>query len=383
LDVNYNIQKLKERLNFVSKIMSTNSGLTPIWLQKHLLNWFDSHGRKYLPWQEDKTPYRVWVSEIMLQQTQVATVIPYFLRFMAHFPDLKSLAAAPEDTVLHYWAGLGYYSRARNLHKTAKKVLELYAGIFPCDSEILQTLPGIGKSTAGAIQAIAFETCAPILDGNVKRVLIRLHGITEWYGEKNTLATLWSLAEKYTPVKRVADFTQAMMDLGATVCVRGKPACAHCPFKQKCVAHAQGLEKILPKKKPARVMPVRTVTMLILQAEQTVLLEKRAGRGVWHGLWSLPERNGLLAIPALQTVCEQELKLAVEKISLGTPFRHTFSHYHLDILPAFIVVRRHRAKVMEDNLQIWYNLRQPQALGLPAPITTLLQTLVPTLLEEV
>ena len=237
--------------------------LSPKKFQTQILSWFDQHGRKTLPWQLNKTPYRVWVSEIMLQQTQVSTVIPYFQRFMERFPDVASLAAATEDEVLHLWTGLGYYSRARNLHRTAKIVMEMHQGVFPDELEALEKLAGIGRSTAGAIRPLAFEKKAAILDGNVKRVLTRLHGITEWPGENKVAAQLWSLAEKYSPEQRIADYTQAMMDIGATLCVRGTPRCGDCPFQKFCVAYQQGIAKDLPKKKPSAKIPVRQATLLV------------------------------------------------------------------------------------------------------------------------
>jgi len=202
-------------------------------IHRAVLKWFDQFGRKNLPWQQNKTPYRVWVSEIMLQQTQVTTVIPYYERFMSIFPTLKSLAEAKEDAVLHLWTGLGYYSRARNLHRTAKLIQENFHGIFPDTLDALQELPGIGRSTAAAILSIAFQKPATILDGNVKRVLSRLFAITEWPGEKETLEKLWKIAEKLTPNERVDDYTQAMMDIGATICIRGKPHCENCPLQKK------------------------------------------------------------------------------------------------------------------------------------------------------
>ena len=239
--------------------------MTPHQFQTLLLNWFDHSGRKHLPWQQNKTPYRVWISEIMLQQTQVKTVIPYFERFMQQLPDIVSLANAHEDKVLHLWAGLGYYSRARNLHRAAKIIVETYQGNFPDTVFSLQQLPGIGQSTAGAIVAIAFNQKAAILDGNVKRVLARLHGISEPVNEKRTEKKLWELAEHYTPDKRAADYTQAMMDLGATLCTPSKPACTACPLIQHCVAHQLDIVDVLPKKKTTRELPIRSATFLIVK----------------------------------------------------------------------------------------------------------------------
>jgi A/G-specific adenine glycosylase len=360
----------------VVSMINENKSLSPKKFQNHVLNWFDVHGRKTLPWQYNKTPYRIWVSEIMLQQTQVNTVIAYFDRFLQTFPTLTSLAAASEDAVLHLWTGLGYYSRARNLHRTAKIIVESYAGKFPADLEELQKLPGIGRSTAGAILAIAFEKQAAILDGNVKRVMTRLHGIMEWPGEKRVHDALWKIVEKYTPKQRVADYTQAMMDIGATLCVRGKPNCLACPFQKYCAAYTQGITATLPKKKPTLQIPTRQVTLLILQKNNDfVLLEKRPSPGIWGGLWSLPEIAGTLTAADIQKTCLERFAYTIKDIQLGEKFRHTFSHFHLEILPAFLTVTERRAKIMEADQQIWYNLQQPSKLGLPAPIKTLLTRL--------
>jgi A/G-specific adenine glycosylase len=340
-----------------------------------VLSWFDKHGRKALPWQFNKTPYRVWVSEIMLQQTQVATVIPYFQRFMATFPDVASLASASEDAVLHLWTGLGYYSRARNLQHSAREIVSRFNGIFPDNSAALESLPGIGRSTAGAILAIALEKKTPILDGNVKRVFVRLHGITEWPGEKNTEILLWSIAEKFMPDKRCGDYTQAMMDLGATVCVRGIPKCGACPLQNYCVAYQQSNASSLPKKKPTKKIPTLAVTLLVIQNENQVLLEKRPQKGVWAGLWSMPEMPAASSVAEIKTLCLQRFNYRVSDIKFGAQFRHTFSHYHLDITPAFISLVRRPAKIMEDAQQIWYNLEQPNSVGLPAPVKNLLREL--------
>jgi len=344
--------------------------------QQLIMQWFDQHGRKHLPWQKNKNPYRIWVSEIMLQQTQVSTVIPYFQRFMARFPDIKSLALAHEDDVLHLWTGLGYYQRARHLHKTAKIICESFQGHFPNDLIALVSLPGIGRSTAGAILSIAFEKPAAILDGNVKRVLTRLHGITQWPGEKETLQQLWTIAEEYTPHIRIADYTQAIMDLGATLCIRGKPNCIACPFTKHCIAHAQGTATHLPQAKPRKTLPVRQATLLmILQKPHYVLLEKRSASGVWKGLWSLPEIAGIADIKSIRKAFLARFHLHIEKITLGTLFRHTFSHYHLDILPVILNIADHSTKIMDDKQQIWYNLQHNQSVGMPAPIKTLLNQL--------
>jgi A/G-specific adenine glycosylase len=350
--------------------------LTPHLFQQQLLNWFDQFGRKDLPWQQDKTPYRVWVSEIMLQQTQVNTVIAYFDRFMTHFPTIEELANANEDSVLHLWTGLGYYNRARNLQKAAKMIIREYDGQFPDQLDTLQKLPGIGRSTAGAILSIAFNKPAAILDGNVKRVLTRVHGITEWPGTPRVTEQLWSIAEKYKPTQRIADYTQAIMDLGATLCIRGKPRCPECPFQESCIAHSQGIEKTLPYSKPHKTLPVREVTLLILQKNtHSVLLEKRPPVGVWASLWSLPEINGISSFKEIKKICHQRFQLEIEKVQIGTSFRHTFSHFHLDIVPALITVTAKNSLLMENEQQIWYDLKNSQTVGLPAPIKALLNNL--------
>jgi A/G-specific adenine glycosylase len=340
--------------------------------QQLILSWFDTHGRKTLPWQQNKNPYRVWLSEIMLQQTQVTTVIPYYERFMQRFPDVASLASATEDEVLHFWTGLGYYNRARHLHHTAKIIAQDFQGKFPSTLEELQQLPGIGRSTAGAILTIAFQQPAPILDGNVKRVLTRLHGITEWPGEKHVTESLWKLAEKYTPNERVADYTQAIMDMGATLCVRGTPQCQSCPLQRYCVAHLQGIAKTLPKTKSTAALPTRKTTMLVLHNKDKVLLEKRPPTGVWASLWSLPEISHATDELAIRQHCQQRFGCKASHIQVKNQFRHTFSHFHLDILPVFVTITSVRLKGMEANQLIWYNLQQPEKVGLPTPVKKLL-----------
>jgi A/G-specific adenine glycosylase len=341
-------------------------------IQNAVLTWFDSYGRKTLPWQENKTPYRVWLSEIMLQQTQVATVIPFYLRFLANFPKIEQLAAASDDQVLHLWTGLGYYSRARNLHKTAKIIAQKQA--FPSNLQDLQELPGIGRSTAGAILAIAFNQQAAILDGNVKRVLTRLHALTTWPGEKKTHDLLWLLAESYTPAQRVADYTQAMMDIGATICIRGTPKCPACPLKKVCLANKLDIAKTLPKKKPSKKIPIRSVLMLVATKQNKhVYLEKRPSTGIWGSLWSLPELPSNANQADINSACMQHFNCLPKAIQMGNSFRHTFSHFHLDITTAFISLARVPRKIMDGQQQIWYNLDQPENIGLPAPIKKLLK----------
>jgi len=343
---------------------------------QHILNWFDCHGRKNLPWQFDKTPYRVWVSEIMLQQTQVNTVIPYFERFMQRFPDVRALAMASIDEVLHLWTGLGYYSRARNLHRSAQLILQNHDGNLPASLEELQNLPGIGRSTAGAIIAIAFKQKAAILDGNVKRVLTRAFGITAWPGEKKVENSLWEIAETLTPHERIDDYTQAMMDIGATVCVRGTPQCEKCPLKINCLARQLGIEKTLPHPKPQKTLPVKQTTFLIIQHKQTIFLEKRPSQGIWGGLWSLPTLDHFSKPEEITRHCQQHFKFQTKTIELGHSFRHTFSHFHLEILPAFVVLTRKPSKIMASEQQIWYNLRESQEVGLPAPVKKIVESLL-------
>ncbi len=343
--------------------------------QTLLLGWFDQHGRKHLPWQFNKTPYRVWVSEIMLQQTQVATVIPYFERFMNRFPELPALAAAHEDEVLHLWAGLGYYSRARNLQRAAKMVMSDFNGKFPEDVDNLVKLPGIGQSTAGAILSIAYNQPAPILDGNVKRVLARLHAVTEPVNDKETENQLWDWAVKYTPKQRCADYTQAIMDLGATLCTRSKPQCGSCPFIKHCAAYAEGIAELLPRKKATREVPVRTATFLLLRKGEKVLLQKRPPAGIWGGLWSLPQIDGEPDKKAIRMLCRQQFQITVADYEELPAFRHTFSHYHLDIHPVVVEASKLPAKLMEADCQIWYNPKAPEAVGLPKPVQTIVRNL--------
>jgi len=335
-----------------------------------ILKWFDQHGRKELPWQQPRTPYRVWVSEIMLQQTQVNTVIPYFQRFIERFPDIRSLALATDDAVLEMWAGLGFYARARNLHATAKILFQQYASQFPEDLALLQTLPGIGRSTAGAIFALGMNKPAPILDGNVKRVLSRLFAVTGPTNDAKVLKQLWALAETYMANKRPADYVQAFMDLGALVCTPTQPSCKSCPLVSQCLAYAQGTPTAYPTPKQQRALPVKSVNLVILlNAQKEVLLEKRPPAGIWGGLWSLPE---CASSENIQQWCQKHYQCQVSKQQNLPAFRHTFSHFHLDITPVLVKVKKSQPAVMESLPRVWYNLATPGAKGLPAPIKKLL-----------
>jgi A/G-specific adenine glycosylase len=345
-----------------------------------LLAWFDTHGRRNLPWQQDPTPYRVWVSEIMLQQTQVATVIPYYQAFMARFPDLETLARAPIDDVLHHWSGLGYYARARHLHRAAQVLVAEHGGSFPQSLEAVMALPGIGRSTAGAVLALARGERHPILDGNVKRVLARHFGVEGFPGDPRTQRRLWAVAERCTPAVRVADYTQAIMDLGATVCVRRRPLCNACPLSGDCVARLTGRQVELPAPRPPRARPARTTCMLLaVRDRQSVLLERRPPHGIWGGLWGLPEFSSL---ETARDWCARELRTeAAMPQRLGT-LRHAFTHFDLDIEPVRIDCQRIDA-VMESDRYVWYDPARPQSLGLAAPVRALIESalnpLTPTL----
>lgn len=338
-----------------------------------LLAWFDQHGRKDLPWQRERTPYRVWLSEVMLQQTQVRTVIPYFERFVGALPTLASVAAAPEDRVLALWSGLGYYSRARNLQRAAQICVDRHDGALPRNIDELSALPGIGRSTAAAILAQTAGEPHAILDGNVRRVLARWHGVRGWPGASATQKTLWQHAEQHTPRERVADYTQAIMDLGATLCTRSRPQCARCPVSSACVALREGLTAALPEAKPKRALPTRATTMLIVRdAQGRVLLERRPPTGVWARLWSLPEMdNGASAPDHLH----ERYAVRVDTTIALDRFVHTFSHYHLQVTPLLFTGTPIANRVADDPDRDWYSHGQFSMLGLPAPVRKLLETL--------
>jgi A/G-specific adenine glycosylase len=337
-----------------------------------LLEWFDTHGRHDLPWQKTLSAYSVWVSEIMLQQTQVSTVIPYFERFMARFPKVDTLAGSSLDDVLAHWSGLGYYARARNLHKAAGIVRDQHHGEMPDEFEALIELPGIGRSTAGAILSIAFDQRHPILDGNVKRVLTRRAGIGEWPGKTAVMKELWEIADELTPNERVADYTQAIMDLGATLCTRARPLCMHCPVSTDCRARMDGLQDRIPAPKPKKTKPRRSVRMLVLQDDTgAILLEKRPPSGIWAGLYSLPELPKDASIDdwirdyiGARITNERHL----DKIS------HSFTHFDLDIQPLLAQLGDPCA-TMEAADRLWYKPGRSQRPGMPAPVSRLLESL--------
>jgi A/G-specific adenine glycosylase len=348
-------------------------------LARRLLDWHRTHGRHDLPWQIGISPYRVWVSEIMLQQTQVATVIPYFERFMQRFPDLQSLAQAPEDDVLHHWTGLGYYARARNLQKAARQVWLNHGGELPHTLDALVALPGIGRSTAAAILSIAGGQRAAILDGNVRRVLSRLFAVVGDPAQSATANTLWALAERLTPAKNTGSYTQAIMDLGATLCTRGKPDCACCPWAADCRALAQGKPGDYPAPRRRREIPVRGCQMLVISNEVgELLLERRPPSGIWGGLWSFPE---LAPDDDPADACLRIAGQLPRKQHNGTVFRHTFSHFHLDAMPVYLQVRGAAGGVLAGDRIAWYKPGE-RALGLAAPVKRLIDSLATTPIDE-
>ena len=335
-----------------------------------VLTWFDTHGRKNLPWQQNVTAYRVWVSEIMLQQTQVATVIPYYQRFMESFPDIITLANADEDLVLQHWAGLGYYSRARNLHKAAKQLRDEFSATVPCDLENLQSLAGIGRSTAGAILSLAYGQRQAILDGNVKRVLTRYHAIEGWSGKSHILRQLWQIAESHLPDTRYANYTQAMMDLGSTVCTRSKPKCLGCPIHADCTAFQAGNPTAYPTPKPKKKLPEKkAIFLLLMNADNEIFIMKRPPSGIWGGLWSLPQFDTYSQAQQWYThYFSTDLPIAIDE----SHFSHTFSHFRLQAQTLLITQSTSIKRVMEGTPSLWYNNSTTFMGGFPAPIKTLL-----------
>ncbi|MEH0666776.1 A/G-specific adenine glycosylase [Vibrio scophthalmi] len=338
-----------------------------------ILEWYDAYGRKNLPWQQNKTAYSVWLSEIMLQQTQVATVIPYYQRFLARFPTVTALADAPQDEVLHLWTGLGYYARARNLHKAAQIVRDQYQGEFPQQIEQLNALPGIGRSTAAAILSSVYKQPHAILDGNVKRTLARCFAVEGWPGQKRVENQLWSFACEHTPSRDVDKYNQAMMDMGAMVCTRSKPKCSLCPVSTFCAAYKQGNPLDYPGKKPKKEKPVKETWFVILHHNQQVWLEQRPQSGIWGGLYCFPEHHNAAIEPSLDTRGVLPSSIVDQQPLIA--FRHTFSHYHLDITPILVDVSKQPDRIMEGSKGLWYNLSQPVEVGLAAPVKQLLESL--------
>ena len=348
---------------------------------ERLLAWFATHGRKDLPWQRPKDPYRTWVSEIMLQQTQVQTVIPYFERFVLRFPDVNALADAAQDEVLQHWSGLGYYARARNLHRAAQIVRDEHGGEFPDTLEAVMELPGIGRSTAGAILALSRDQRHAILDGNAKRVLARHEAVKGWPGTTAVANRLWEIAERNTPTDNVAAYTQAIMDLGATLCTRSSPACDRCPVAADCKALNMVTDTLrlskkvsvtsFPGRKPKKEKPLRATTMVLANHDGHVYLERRPEAGIWGGLWSLPEVND----EAVGEWCRDRFEREPLHMQSWKVLRHSFSHYDLDIQPIVVRIAAPLSKVADSDGASWHRLDDELPGGVAAPVNRLLEQL--------
>ena len=348
---------------------------------RDLIAWQKAYGRHTLPWQQTRDAYRVWLSEIMLQQTQVAAVIPYYQRFLERCPDVQSLAQASNEEVMALWSGLGYYTRARNLHKCAKQVVEQYQGQFPSDPRLLQELPGIGRSTAAAIAAFSHGVRAAIMDGNVKRVFARVFGVEGFPGSKPIEDQLWLRAEALLPEQDIEAYTQGLMDLGSSLCSRSKPTCRSCPFTNRCVAWQQGRTDELPHRKPAKQAKQKFACMFLLRAGDQILLEQRPMQGIWGGLLSLPEDLGMLEHPiADDSAFKQQSQRAnafaarfgvVEKVNILAEMSHVFTHFRLEFRVLEVRMNAFSESIQDAAYQI-VPLAKVDQLGLPAPIKSLL-----------
>jgi len=335
-----------------------------------LLRWFDRHGRHDLPWQHPRTPYRVWLAEIMLQQTQVATVIPYYRRFLRRFPSIRSLATARQDDVLGLWSGLGYYARARNLHAAAKEIATRHGGRFPRDFEAVAALPGIGRSTAGAILAQAFGQRRPILDGNARRVFARHAGVEGWPGEPAVQEQLWRISTGHLPRKRLVDYTQALMDLGATLCVSRRPRCNECPLRGDCRALARDRVHAIPAPRPRKARPRRRAHLLLIENRQgAILMERRPSPGIWGGLWCPPLLND---VQLASGSWASELLAQAGAAQALPALRHAFTHFDLELQPLRIVIDA-APSIAEPDRGRWVTLSELRALGLPTPIRKLIE----------
>jgi len=335
-----------------------------------VIDWQKLHGRHDLPWQNTQDPYAIWVSEIMLQQTQVSSVVGYYQRFMQRFPDIAALAAASQEEVLQYWSGLGYYSRARNLHAAAQKILHEHSATFPEDIDSIQALPGIGRSTAAAIAAFAFGQHQAILDGNVKRVLARCFGIEGWPGQPQVQKRMWLLAEALLPQQEIEAYTQGLMDLGATLCTR-TPECSRCPLHEVCIAYREGTVHSIPSPKPRKPVPQRETVMLMLLSGNEILLQKRPQTGIWGGLWSLPE---VAASENAGEIVKQRFGLETEALPALPPLVHAFTHFTIKVTPQPLLARSKTRQSMEPGW-LWLDLEDAAGAALPAPVKKLLRQL--------
>jgi len=333
---------------------------------QRLITWQRSHGRHDLPWQ-GQDAYRVWLSEIMLQQTQVATVIPYYQRFVASFPSIAALAAASEEQVLAHWSGLGYYARGRNLHKAARIIVEKYCGEFPRKYEDIVELPGVGRSTAAAVCALAYHEHRAILDGNVKRVLARYSGIEGWSGEKRVEEQLWLQAEALLPQQDVATYTQALMDMGATVCTRSRPRCVVCPVQDDCVALLTERTAQLPSPRPKKAVPERHAVFLLLMHGNDILLEKRPGSGIWGGLWCPPQFEDEIAARDWFLRSGMEAR-GGEKLE---SFTHVFTHFKLHITPLKVDLVRKPLRAAQPG-SVWLEVGEALGAAIPTPVRKVL-----------
>lgn len=334
-----------------------------------IIAWQRRHGRHHLPWQASRDPYRIWVSEIMLQQTQVGTVIPYFERFMARFSDIAALAGASEEDVLTLWAGLGYYARGRNLHRAARQIAEKHGGVFPRDFDDIAALPGIGRSTAAAISAFAFGERRAILDGNVKRVLTRVFAIDGWPGDRKVETRLWQLSESLLPKTGIETYTQALMDLGATLCTRAKPKCASCPLLDDCIARRENRIASLPAPRPKKPLPERSASLLVIRHGRDILLVKRPAPGIWGGLWSLPQAEGDFMAACLQLTGQSPASM--EKLP---GFTHSFTHFRLAIQPVMLTLDKRPPGAAEPG-SVWMDFNDAIEAAIPKPVKSVLEKL--------
>lgn len=337
-----------------------------------VIGWQQQHGRHALPWQNTRDAYRIWLSEIMLQQTQVGAVIPYYERFLLRFPDVTALAVAPTEEVMAHWSGLGYYARARNLHRCAQRVTAEYDGVFPSDPKLLADLPGIGRSTAAAIAAFSYGRRAAILDGNVKRVFARVFGIEDYPGAKPVENALWQRAEALLPEHNIESYTQGLMDLGATLCTRSKPSCQRCPLSGRCIALATGRVNVLPVRKPPKSIPEKSKSLLVIHHRNQVLLEQRPESGIWGGLLSLPETEAQAGLDHFTRIVAPFGDIA--RCDRLQGFTHGFTHFKLHVEPYHITLLNRRELAGQCS-HVWYEVAELARAPLPAPVKKLLQAL--------